>query len=404
MAGMQEMLIRCVGKRMLVPGKRASIQKRALKSGGKVMKHRDRVLAALNREIPDRCPMQISFTPEFASRLRSELGGTWTSVHHARGCTNTFELECALEEDLLLCPVGWVNSSYEKDRHGSDASSYVDEWGVCWKDIEYQTRFGSGFYTEMTTHPLAEDSAIEVYRPPDPNRPDLYEEAEILVREYKHEYWIVGMTVCTIFETAWALRGYERLLTDFLRNPELAERILDIPFHYHLAAARKLVDLGVDMIWTGDDVGAQDRMLMSPATWRRFLKPRLAAFIASLRQKNARLKIAYHTDGCVYPIIPDLIEIGVDVLNPIQPQSMDPEKLKREYGGQLCFWGTIDIQQTLPFGTPEDVKAEVVKRLRTVGQNGGLILGPTHNVQLDTPMENFWAMVQTIVQTPYSSV
>ena len=113
------------------------------------------------------------------------------------------------------------------------------------------------------------------------------------------------------------------------------------------------------MIWTGDDVGTQNRMLMSPATWRRFLKPRLAAFIASLKQKNAQLKIAYHTDGCVYPIIPDLIEIGVEVLNPIQPQSMDPEKLKREYGDRHCFWGTIDIQQTLPFGTPDEVKAEV---------------------------------------------
>jgi len=212
------------------------------------------------------------------------------------------------------------------------------------------------------------------------------------------------MTVCTIFETAWALRGYERLLTDFVLNPELAERILDIPFHYHLAAAQKLVDLGVDMIWTGDDVGTQNRMLMSPATWRRFLKPRLAAFIASLKQKNARLKIAYHTDGCVYPIIPDLIEIGVDVLNPIQPQSMDPEKLKREYGGRLCFWGTIDIQQTLPFGTADEVKAEVLARLRTVGQNGGLILGPTHNVQLDTPMENFWSLVKTVTETSYDCV
>ena len=365
------------------------------------MKHRDRVLAALNHEVPDRCPMQISFTPEFASRLRSELGQTLTAAQNRRGRRNTFELECALGEDLLLAPVGWIYSYYANDHYRDGASSYMDEWGVHWRDIEYQTRFGTGSYSEMIAHPLAEDSAIEAYRPPDPNRPELYEEAEKLVRDYKQEYWIVGMTVCTIFETAWALRGYERLLTDFMLNPELAERILDIPFHYHLAAAHKLVDLGVDMIWTGDDVGMQSRMLMSPATWRRFLKPRLAAFIASLKRQNPLLKVAYHTDGCVYPIIPDLIEIGVDVLNPIQPQSMNPEWLKREFGRQLCFWGTIDIQRTLPFGTPDDVKAEVLERLRTVGQNGGLILGPTHNVQLDTPMENFWALVRTVTETPY---
>jgi uroporphyrinogen-III decarboxylase len=130
------------------------------------------------------------------------------------------------------------------------------------------------------------------------------------------------------------------------------------------------------------------------------VKALLADFIADLKQLYAELKIAFHTDGCVYPIIPDLIEIGIDVLNPVQPQSMDPEKLKREYGRHLSFWGTIDIQQTLPFGTPDDVRKEVLHRLRTVGRGGGLILGPTHNVQLDTPMENFWAMVHTITETP----
>jgi uroporphyrinogen-III decarboxylase len=106
----------------------------------------------------------------------------------------------------------------------------------------------------------------------------------------------------------------------------------------------------------------------------------------------------------VNPIIPDLIEIGLDVLNPIQPASMDPAKLKQEFGDKLCFWGSIDEQHTLPFGSAEDVKTEVQTRLKTIGKNGGLIIGPTHHVQLDTPMENFWAMVNTIQQTPYSSL
>jgi uroporphyrinogen decarboxylase len=300
--------------------------------------------------------------------------------------------------DVLLAPLGWIRSVIDRERSGSNA--YVDEWGVRWKDVPYHTRFGSGIYTEMTGHPLAEDDAIGNYRPPDPTRTDLYNEAEDLIRVWKQEYWIAGMTVCTIFETAWALRGYERLLTDFLLRPALADAILDIPFHYHLSAARKLVDLGVDMIWAGDDVGTQDRMLMSPAAWRRFLKPRLAEFISALKKQNPKVIIAYHSDGCIYPIIPELIEIGVDVLNPVQPQSMDPEKLKRAYGDKLCFWGTIDIQQTLPYGTPAEVKAEVVERLRTIGKNGGLILGPTHNVQLDTPVENFRAMVEAITETP----
>jgi hypothetical protein len=127
----------------------------------------------------------------------------------------------------------------------------------------------------------------------------------------------------------------------------------------------------------------------------------MADLIAALHAINPQVKIAYHTDGVVYPIIPDLIEIGLDVLNPIQPAAMDPLRLKNEYGRDLCFWGSLDIQQTLPFGTPQHVKAEVITRLKTIGRGGGLLIGPTHNLQLDTPLENFWSMLETIRQTPY---
>lgn len=158
-------------------------------------------------------------------------------------------------------------------------------------------------------------ASLSRYKAPDPCRPELYQEAERLIGDFKDEYWIVGVTVTTIFETAWALRGYEQLLMDFVEDPDLAECILEMPYRYHLTAAEKLVRMGVDMIWIGDDVGAQNAMLISP------------------------------------------------------------------------------------FGTPEDVRAEVLTRLRTLGADGGLILGPTHHVQLDTPMENFWAMLDTITGT-----
>ena len=182
----------------------------------------------------------------------------------------------------------------------------------------------------------------------------------------------------------------------FVEDRERAEAILDIPFNYHLAAAKRLVEIGVDLIWTGDNIGGQSAMILSPAMWRRIFKPRMAKFFAELKRINPRVKIAYHSDGVIYPIIPDLIEIGLDVLNPIQPACMDPARLKREYGDKLCFWGSIDEQHTLPFGTPADVRSEVRARLETLGAGGGLILGPTHHIQLDTPMENFWAMVETI--------
>jgi uroporphyrinogen decarboxylase len=363
------------------------------------MKPRDRVLTALRHETPDRCPMQISFTPEFASRLRAEMGIAESELHNPHGGGNTYRIERELGEDMLLTSIGWANSYY-RDECTKSGATYIDEWGITWKSVGYETAFGPGHYTEMVGHPLADERAFDSYRAPNPDRPELYAEAARVIGEFKNDYWIVGVTVTTIFETAWALRGYERTFADFIENPELADRLLDIPFRYHLAAAKKLTELGVDMIWVGDDVGAQNGMLISAKTWRRFLRPRLAVLIAAVKGINPNLKVAYHSDGHILPIIPDLIDSGVDILNPIQPRSMNPAEVKRLFGDRLSFWGTIDEQHTLPFASPEAVAAEVRERIATVGRRGGLIIGPTHHVQLDTPMENFRAMVAAIIDSP----
>lgn len=362
------------------------------------MKHRERVRMALNHETPDRCPMQVSFTPEFATRLRRDMQIQGDTIHNPHGGGNTYELERALDEDMLLTSVGWANSYYQQE------GAYVDEWGIGWASQQYETPFGTGHYTEIVSHPLVDDAAIVSYKPPDPNRPELYKESEWVIQEFKDEYWIVGVTVTTIFEAAWALRGYEKILMDFVLQPDLVDALLEIPYQYHLTAAKKLVQMGADMIWTGDDVGAQHAMLISPKHWRQFLKPRMANFIAELKAINPDVKVAYHSDGNIMPIIPELIEIGLDVLNPVQPASMPPAEVKKQFGDKLCFWGSIDEQYTLPMGTPDQVKAEVIDRLKTIGKGGGLILGPTHHVQLDTPLENFWAMMNTIRDTPYSAV
>ena len=362
------------------------------------MKPRERVEMALHHEEPDRCPLQISFTPEFADRLRQDMELQGRAVHNPHGGGNTYELERALGEDMLLTSVGWANSYYMDDK------PYVDEWSVGWKIQPYETPFGTGHYTEIASHPLADDDAIAGYQPPDPNRPELYADAEQVIRDFKDEYWIVGVTVTTIFETAWALRGLEQMLIDMAMDPDLADHLLDIPYRYHLTAAKKLVQMGVDLVWTGDDVGSQNEMLISPKMWRKYLKWRMADFIRELKTINPEVKVAYHSDGDVSRIIPELVEIGLDILNPIQPASMDPAEIKKRYEDKLCFWGTIDEQRTLPFGSPEEVRGEVIERLELVGKGGGLILAPTHHVQLDTPLESFWAMVDTIQGTPYASL
>ncbi len=353
--------------------------------------HRDRVKASLNHEQPDRCPIQISFTPEFAERLIKDLGLISGKGHNPHGGGNPYILEIATEQDMLLTSVGWANSYYQKD------DEYVDEWGIGWKKSFYETPFGKGAYTEIAVNPLAVDGAIESYCPPDPHRSEIYEQAKSMVASYKDDYYTVGVAVTTIFETAWALRGLERLLMDLAINPQLAERILDIPYLYHLEVAKKLTCLGVDMIWLGDDVGTQKGMLIAPDMWRHFLKPRMKNLVAKIKEINPAVKVAYHCDGKIFDIIEDLIEIGIDVLNPVQPGCMDPAVVKEAYGDRLCFWGTVDEQHTLPFGSTVEVKNEIKNRLENVGKNGGLILGPTHHVQLDTPLENFYSMVEAVL-------
>ena len=147
---------------------------------------------ALSHEEPDRCPMQISFTPEFASRLAADIKLGAGKLHNPHGGGNTYELERALDQDLLLTSVGWANSYYQ------EAEDYVDEWGIGWKSVPYETPFGTGRYTEFSHHPLAEDTAIDGYSPPDPNRPELYREAEWVLENFKDEYWVVGVTVLSL--------------------------------------------------------------------------------------------------------------------------------------------------------------------------------------------------------------
>jgi uroporphyrinogen decarboxylase len=355
------------------------------------MKHRDRVIKALNFEATDRPPFQATFCPEFADRLRAVYGLDQNQPFDPHsGKWNGYELEILSGQDALQCSIGWFTGYYLEDE------PFTDEWGVKWRIDGYTTPLGKGTFTNLSSGPLASDEAIEKYTPPDPHRPELYTNLERLLRTYQHEYYIIGRLHCTIFESAWALRGFEKLLVDFYLNPELANRILDITLDYHIVVARKMAEMGVDMIWLGDDIGAQDAMLISPELWQQFLKPRLAKVIREIKATNSNVKIAYHTDGNNYGIIPELIEIGVEVLNPIQCESMDPKLLKDKYGDQLSFFGAIAVQSTLPFGTTDDVKNEMEKRKEILGKNGGWICAPTHHLQLDTPIENYFALLDAV--------
>jgi uroporphyrinogen decarboxylase len=221
--------------------------------------------------------------------------------------------------------------------------------------------------------------------------PGQYRKAADLVDRYGRTHAIVGGVPCCAFEGPWYLRSMEQFLQDMLVNKDYAHRLIDLVADWYLQAGRKLVELGCDILLAGDDVGTQDRMLISPALWREFIKPRYGRLFGAWKSLNPNLKIAVHICGAIEPIVDELIEVGVDILNPVQPTAMDPARLKRRFGKRIAFWGAVDDQRVLPFGSPAEVAAEVRRRLRQLAPGGGYILCSSHNLQPATPMENIQA-------------
>lgn len=199
-----------------------------------------------------------------------------------------------------------------------------------------------------------------------------------------------------IFEFSWYLRGLENLLGDMLVDEEMAAACLDRMTDVMCKICERWGEAGVDVLIMGDDVGTERDMMMSPELWRKWLKPRLAKAIESAKKINPNILVYFHSDGYIIPVIEDLIEIGVDILNPIQPECMDPIEVKRMFGDRLAFWGTIGTQTTMPFGTPDEVKRVCIEMIEKVGKGGGLILAPTHILEPEVPFLNIEAFVSTV--------
>ncbi|MBA2123920.1 hypothetical protein B9J78_03150 [bacterium Unc6] len=197
-----------------------------------------------------------------------------------------------------------------------------------------------------------------------------------------------------MYEDSWQVRGYEEFLIDLFEQPQWCEYILDKFAEKNLELATFLAEAGADVIATGDDVASQKAMMFSPSVWRNFLKPRWAKIYSAARKIKPDIQIWYHSDGNITEIIPDLIEIGITILNPVQPECMSPIEVKKRFGKQLVLDGTIGTQTTMPFGTPEDIRKVVDEMKKTVGYDGALILAPTHILEPDVSVENIVAFVK----------
>jgi uroporphyrinogen decarboxylase len=203
-----------------------------------------------------------------------------------------------------------------------------------------------------------------------------------------------------LFEAAWRLRGLERFLLDLLTRKEMAHFLLDRLADLARRNATTLAQAGVDVLSLDDDVGMPGTMMISPATWREFFRPRLAAIIEAARSVRPDLRVLYHSDGHIEPILDDLVELGVNGINPLQPEHMDAVRIRRRYGPRLALWGTVGRQTTFAFASPDEIRREVRERIDTLGP-AGLVLSPAYDVdEPDVPWANVAAFLEAAAAAP----
>ncbi|NWF85009.1 MAG: uroporphyrinogen-III decarboxylase-like protein [Bryobacteraceae bacterium] len=332
-------------------------------------------------ERPDRAPRDYWGTAEITSRLKRDLG-----------CETDRELWERMGVDKLIHLVTRHPRAAEQGWH---LQSFFSIWKIGTRKVPYAD--GLGYYEEAVEHPLAGAESVrdvERFDWPDPGEWDV-SSLRAQCEEWRDYPLLAGG--CEFFYLYCRLRGMERALEDLIEAPEIADAILERITEHDLALTKRILDEVGDRLlfsYVAEDLGTQDSLIMSPRLFRRFLKPRMARMIELVHSYG--VKVFHHDDGAMRPMLPDLIEIGIDLLNPVQwrCKGMEREALARDFGGQLVFHGGVDNQQTLPYGTPEDVRRQVRENLEIFGETKGYIVAPCHNLQANTPTENVLALYE----------
>jgi len=366
------------------------------------MNSRERVRTALNHREPDKVPVDFG---GFASTIEADayedlkeyLGIkketiVWTRAHvdPDEEILEKFEVDTRY---LRPFPVQKWQEVKIKD-------TVVDAWGIKW----YMPK--SSYYFDPVEHPLANFTLddLEDYQYPRLWNAKYEDElAKTAERLYKDtDYFIIGDALSVgIFEQSWFLRGLENFMIDLLQNKDFANKLLDIVLEQRKEFYGKFINVVgpyVDMIIVSDDLASQAGPIISPELYREMIKPRHKELNTFIKSK-ADVKLFHHSCGAVRDLIGDLIDVGIDILNPVQvsAKDMNTRKLKQDFGEKIVFWGGgCDTQQVLPFGSPEEVRAEVKKRMADLKPGGGFVFAQIHEIQPETPPENIIAMYEAV--------
>ena len=345
------------------------------------MSVREKTIAAIKRQRNDYIPFEFDLCPSLYEQFKKKTGAADVRTYYK------------------MPYFFFVAENYGKKRALHE--KYFDN--LQYLDI---SDFGVGFRhgtTEHFTHiesPMKNFTELEEFKNfpyPDPINDYNWEKAKKLVETVKaNDMLAVASMAITIFETAWYLRGMEETLMDMVCDDENLLYHFDRITEIRCEMARQYCMAGIDVLHIGDDIATQLNMMFSMEVYRKWLKPRLKRVIDAAKEVNPNIIIDYHSDGNCEAAIEDLIEIGIDVLNPVQPECMNAAEIKKKYGSRLSFRGTIGTQTTMPFGSPQDVMKEVETMIETVGKNGGLILAPSHLLEPEVPFENIEAFISAV--------
>lgn len=355
------------------------------------MKEKERVQLMIERKPVDYLPSQLDFLPARKRRLCKELGLSdeeieqWAENHFYQIyplCSAEYYSSGSSEDwERAKLAISWGLVKYDQEK-----GVLFDNWGVGWKVNP------NGVWPLI--HPLEHCDTLKNFLPPDPTVPGLFEHVAEELPKKRQRFYVVGLQHISLFERAWTLMGYETFMRKVVTDIGYVEQLLDMITEYNVGLAQRFVEIGVDAVRTGDDYGCQFGLQISPDLWRKLFKDRLAKVWKIYRDHN--ITVMHHSCGNVELIIPDMIEIGLQVLHPVQPYAMSLGGLAEKFGDVLVFHGGIDTQRILPFETPDRVKKEVQRCVEVLGRQGRYIIAPSQEIMNEVPLENIVALVEAI--------
>jgi uroporphyrinogen decarboxylase len=353
------------------------------------------MIATFSHQRPDRVPIQLGCREEIMEALRRHYGVAsdqdvarvleadlcrWARVETRFG---DFERRLARQGPQR------IGAAASRSVIWHDERTFEDHWGV-------RQRYGAdGKYLQWMGGPFVEKDDLDSF--PWPGDDDLAVPEGLASQVAAHKragYWVLGSGPVHPFKQAWHMRGFENFLCDYLLRPRWVEAIYERLVEYDVRTCRALAAAGVDMIDFWGDVAMQDRMIVPPEAWRRLDKPAWRTIIAETRKVNGDVRFFFHSDGDVRPIIDDVIEVGFDVLNPLQPECLNPAEIKARWGDRIVLDGGGSVQRTLPRGTLDDVRREVDFLMTTCAYDGGYVFRASNCVSFDSPIANVVAFYE----------